>query len=227
MQSMKIQKPAQLRDQVYSRVKRALLEGVYSQGERVTEDKISMRLGVSRTPVREALRLLEELGYLDSRPSGGYSVPVLNEENIIDFIEVRLLLEPRAMQKAVKSATEEQLVELEAILSQARTAAKGSDVFDFYAFTQDFWDRFWLMSDSAGLYACLNKLTEQYHYQYLSVIALDNLEVRLGLVDLLADLQRHLANRDSKKGIETIKTHLKFKKKELLRVIDSRNAKAS
>ena len=51
--------------------------------------------------------------------------------------------------------------------------------------------------------------------------------MRLGLVDLLVDLQRHLANRDSKKGVETIKTHLKFKKKELLRVIDALNAKAS
>ena len=227
MQSMKIQKPAQLRDQVYSRVKRALLEGIYSQGERVTEDKIAMHLGVSRTPVREALRLLEELGFLDTRPSGGYSVPMLNEENIVDFIEVRLLLEPRAMQKAVKSATEEQLVELESILSQTRTAATGSDVFDFYACIQEFWDHFWLMSDSAGLYACLHKLTEQYHYRYLSAIALDNLDVRLSLVDLLTDMQRHLANRDSKKGVETIKIHLKFKKKELLRVIDTLNAKAS
>tara|TARA_R110001599_G_scaffold353231_1_gene591133 strand:- start:221786 stop:222493 length:708 start_codon:yes stop_codon:yes gene_type:complete len=227
MQSMKIEKPVQLRDQVYSRVKRALLEGIYSQGERVTEDKIAMHLGVSRTPVREALRLLEELGFLDSRPSGGYSVPMLKEENIVDFIEVRLLLEPRVMQKAVKSATDEQLAELELSLSQARTTAKGRDVFEFYACIQDFWERFWLTSGSAGLYACLMKLTEQYHYQYLSAIALDNVEVRLGLVDFLADLQRHLANRDSKKGVETIKTHLKFKKKELLRVIDALNAKTS
>ncbi len=224
---MKIQKPAQLRDQVYSRVKRALLEGIYSQGERVTEDKVAMHLGVSRTPVREALRLLEELGFLDSRPSGGYSVPMLNEEHIVDFIEVRLLLEPRAMQKVVKSATEEQLAELDSILSKARIAVKGSDAFDFDALIQDYWDRFWLMSGSAGLYACLMKLTEQYHYKYLSAIALDNLEVRLGLVDLLADLQRHLANRDHKKGVETIKAHLKFKKKELLCVIDALNAKAS
>lgn len=224
---MKIQKPAHLRDQVYSRVKRALLEGIYPQGERVTEDKIALHLGVSRTPVREALRLLEELGYLDTRPSGGFSVPMLNEENIVDFIKVRLLLEPRATQEVIKSATDVQLEELKSILSQVRTAATGIDVFDFYASVQEFWDRFWRMSDSAGLYACLTKLTEQYHYQYLSVIALDNLEVRLGLVDLLDDLYKHLAARDSKKGVETIKIHLKFKKKELLRVIDTLNAKAS
>jgi hypothetical protein len=83
------------------------------------------------------------------------------------------------------------------------------------------------MSGSAGLHACLMKLTEQYHYQYLSAIALDDVEVRSGLVDFLAELEMHLANRDSKKGVETIKTHLKFKKKELLRVIDALNAKAS
>jgi DNA-binding GntR family transcriptional regulator len=227
MESMKIRKPIHLRDQVYSRVKRALLEGIYSQGERVTEDKVAMHLGVSRTPVREALRLLEELGYLDSRPSGGFSVPMLNERNIVDLIEVRMLLEPRAAQEAVKSATDEQLDDLKSILSQSRAAAKGRDVFDFYASIQEFWDRFWLMSDSAGLYACLTKLTEQYHYQYLSVIALDNLEVRLGLVDLLEDLQMHLAAHNSKKCVETIKKHLKFKKKELLRVIESLNAKSS
>ncbi|QIB64935.1 GntR family transcriptional regulator [Kineobactrum salinum] len=227
MEPMKIQKPVHLRDQVYSRVKRALLEGIYSQGERVTEDKIAVHLGVSRTPVREALRLLEELGYLDSRPSGGFSVPMLNEENIVDFIKVRLLLEPRAAQEAVKAATKEQLEELKSILSQARTAATGSDVFDFYATVQKFWDRFWLMSGSAGLYACLTKLTEQYHYQYLSVIALDDLAVRLSLVDLLDDLLKHLTSRDSKKSVEVIKTHLKFKKKELLRIIDTLNAKSS
>jgi len=227
MKSMKIEKPVQLRDQVYSRVKRALLEGIYSQGERVTEDKIAILLGVSRTPVREALRLLEELGYLDSRPSGGFSVPILIEENIIDFIKVRLLLEPRATQEAIKAATETQLEELKSILSEARTAAKGDDVFEFSAAVEKFWDRFWLMSGSVGLYACLTRLTEQFHYQYVSVIALDDLKVRLTLVDLLDDLHEHLANRDSKKSVDTVKTHLKFKKKELLRVIDTLNSKAN
>ena len=60
-----------------------------------------------------------------------------------------------------------------------------------------------------------------------ALIALDNVEVRLAVVDLLADLQLHLANRDSKKGVKTIKAHLKLKKKELLRVIDELNEKAS
>ena len=221
MEALKIQKPIQLRDQVYARVKRALLEGFYEQGERVTEDNVAKRLGVSRTPVREALRSLEELGFLDSRVSGGYCVPILNEENISDLIDVRTLLELRTMQLAVKNKSPEQLDALHAALGVAKEIAQDHDTLDFCLALKPFWASFWAMSHSAGLNACLSKLTEQYHYQYLSAIALADEGVKTQLLKYLEELCECLVQRDGKAGAKLVKTHLRFKEKALLDALHS------
>ena len=216
MDALEIQKPTQLRDQVYALVKRALLKGFYGQGERVTEDKVAKRLGVSRTPVREALRSLEELGFLDSRASGGYCVPTLNEENISDLINVRLLLESRTMQLAVKNGSKEQLDAVHLAFSVAKEAAREHDAIDFYLSLNLFWTSFWEMSHSVGLNACLSKRTEQDHYQYLSAIALADESVKAQLLEYLEELCDCLGQRDGKAGVKLVKTHLKFKEKALL-----------
>lgn len=216
MDALKIQKPTQLRDQVYARVKRALLEGFYEQGERVTEDNVAKHLGVSRTPVREALRLLEELGFLESRAAGGYCVPTLSEEGISDLIDVRSLLESRTMQLAVKNGSQEQIDSLQAALKEAKKAAREHDTIDFYLALEPFWKCFWEMSHSPGLNGCLTKLTDQYHYQYLSAIALANEGVEAQLLVYLEELCDCLAKRDAKTGVKVVKSHLKFKKKALL-----------
>ena len=221
MEALKIQKPVQLRDQVYIRVKRALLEGFYQQGERVTEGNVAKHLGVSRTPVREALRMLEELGFLDSRESGGYCVPLLNEKNISDLIDVRSLLESRTMQLAVKKGTEEQLQALYAALGNAKDGARDGDTIEFYLSLQPFWSSFWAMSQSAGLNACLSKLTEQYHYQYLSAISLANEGVKSQLLKFLEEIYDVLLARDAKTGVILVKAHLNFKKAALLDVVRS------
>ncbi|MFT4826553.1 MAG: DNA-binding GntR family transcriptional regulator [Halioglobus sp.] len=219
MEAIKIEKPVQLRDQVYNRVKRALLEGFYQQGERVTEGSVAKHLGVSRTPVREALRMLEELGFLDSRDSGGYCVPLLNEKNIGDLIDVRLLLESRTMQLAVKNGTQEELQTLHAALNDVKSSTLGSDSIDLYLSLQPFWSAFWAMSHSAGLNACLSNLTEQYHYQYLSAIALADEGVEAGLVEFLEQIYDSLSSRDAKEGVKLVKVHLTFKKAALLNVV--------
>ncbi len=223
MDTLKIQKPIQLRDQVYTLVKRALLEGLYEQGERVTEDNVAKRLGVSRTPVREALRLLEELGFLDSRASGGYGVPTLSEENISDLIDVRSLLETRTMQLAVKNGTPAEMGTLQAMLCTIKDTAGDCDTIDFYLSLTPFWMSFWKMSHSAGLNACLSKLTEQYHYQYLSAIALADEGVKVRLLAYLEELCDCLMARDGKTGVKLVKSHLKFKKGALLDALQTLN----
>lgn len=220
MDANKIKKPIHLREQVYSRVKRALLNGFYKQGERVTEVEVASQLGVSRTPVREALRMLAELGFLETRESGGYRVPLLDEENIVDLIDIRLLLEPQAMRMAIESRTQDQLDELTAALDEVREMSRAGDTIEFFLALLPFWSTFWSMSHSAGMIACLTKLTEQYHYQYISAMTLSDEAIREELLEFLQQINDCIVARNEEKGVALIEKHLEFKKSALLAEIE-------
>jgi DNA-binding GntR family transcriptional regulator len=80
-------------------------EGRLSPGERLTEDSLASILGVSRTPVREALGALAQRGVLARRDRGGFVVPVPNLAGLKNAFELRRLLEPYAAQRAARRSS--------------------------------------------------------------------------------------------------------------------------
>jgi DNA-binding GntR family transcriptional regulator len=81
----------------YASIKRALLFGEYSLGARLVEERVARRIGVSRTPVREALLRLHTEGLVTKHPGGGYSPTVPNIAEVRELYEVRAALEHAAM----------------------------------------------------------------------------------------------------------------------------------
>ena len=119
-------KTVSLADQVFERLENDIIKGVYRRGEVLTELKLVEQLGVSRTPIREALRRLEQERLI--KESGKGSVVLgITVEDLIDIMEIRQRLEGLAALYATKNMTPEGLVELERI----------SQLQDFYYEKQD------------------------------------------------------------------------------------------
>ena len=92
----------------YHRIRRAIVEGDYRPGERLVEQRVAEDLNLSRTPVREALRMLEAEGLVRIEPNRGAAVRLLSVDGINDLYELRARLESYAAELAAERATIEQ-----------------------------------------------------------------------------------------------------------------------
>jgi DNA-binding GntR family transcriptional regulator len=98
----------------YSEVRAAIVENRYPPGHRLVEQRIGEELGLSRTPVREALRMLEAEGLVVSERSRGATVRPMSDTEVLDLYGLRIQLESYAVGVATERATEEDLGELAA-----------------------------------------------------------------------------------------------------------------
>ena len=114
-----IAQPLSIREQIYTRISELILSGKIAPGERIMENKLSTQLGVSRTPVREALHVLEMEGFLESIPRVGYQVKEIVWEEVVDICEIRKVNETLAACWAMDKITPEELDALERNLNQA------------------------------------------------------------------------------------------------------------
>lgn len=119
-----------IRDQVLEQMRNIITSGEIKQGERLYEEKLAAEFGVSRTPVREALHVLEREGFLEAKPRVGYMVKVHLKEDFDEIIEIRKALESHtailASQKldnAVKEALEKNTNEIENIIKKDKIEA--------------------------------------------------------------------------------------------------------
>ena len=101
-------KSISLADQVFEHLETDILSGKYQKGESLTESKLSAELGVSRTPIREALKRLEQEHLIEESPKG-MTVVGISKKDLDDIFEIRGALEGKAAEMAAKNHTEEQL----------------------------------------------------------------------------------------------------------------------
>ena len=108
-------KTISLADQVFEHIENDILSGKYARGEIITEGKLSAELGVSRTPIREALRRLSQEHLIEESGKGSVVIGI-SEKDLDDIFLVRKQLECLAVSMAATNATPEQLDELKEIL---------------------------------------------------------------------------------------------------------------
>lgn len=117
-----------LRDQVLTELRRRIVDGEYPPGERLTEDRLAADFGVSRNPVREALRIVQSDGLVTLTPRRGAVVATPSAAGVADLFAVRSSLETVAARMAAERATAEDIADLRALLDQARTATDVDDL---------------------------------------------------------------------------------------------------
>lgn len=119
-------------------LRQMLLNGRFVVGQRLVEDRIASELGISRTPLREALHRLAQEGLLEKRRAGGYSLRPLEPVEVEDAINIRSMLESHAAALASDRATPEQTAALERNLEEFRTAHTAGDIPRLVALNSEF-----------------------------------------------------------------------------------------
>ena len=102
--------------QIFNRIRDDILSGNYTPGEELKEATLGKQLGVSRTPVREALRQLDLEGLVEIAPNRGAKVIGISRKDVEDIYHMRARLEGLAARKAAEQIKEEELAELEEVI---------------------------------------------------------------------------------------------------------------
>jgi DNA-binding GntR family transcriptional regulator len=91
-----------LRDQILDSIKRAIITGKFRASEKISEEELAEQLGVSRTPIREAIRVLEQQGLVEVIPKDGTYVTSFDSDQIKDGLHVRVALEQLALKQSIE-----------------------------------------------------------------------------------------------------------------------------
>lgn len=137
-----------LRGRVYTKIRNDILSGKYSEDEPIKEMQVSKELGVSRTPVREALRQLELEELVTIIPNKGAVVTGITAKDIQDIYAIRSLIEGLSAKWAAKNATEEQIKELEEVVELAEFFYQRGNVEQLYELDNRFHSHVYEISGS-------------------------------------------------------------------------------
>ena len=127
-----------LHEKVYDALRQSIVEGGMKPSERVLETEVSQILGVSRTPVREAIRRLAQDGWLALLPAGGAMVKPISAQEVIDAYATRAVLEGLAAKLACKRATTSDLAELRNSVRAAESALAAGSIDGMSSFNTRF-----------------------------------------------------------------------------------------
>ena len=124
-----LQRTVLLRDALKERIVERILDGTYGPGERIVESAVAAEFGVSQAPVREALRDLEAMRFVESQPHRGARVRAVTSDELVQIYPVRAALEEVAGREAAPRITEEELTLLGDELAGMRRAADSGDLY--------------------------------------------------------------------------------------------------
>lgn len=159
-----------LREVVFKTIRQAILTGELKPGERLMEIHLANKLGVSRTPIREAIRQLELEGLVVMVPRKGAQVASITEKSMTDVLEVRLALEKLAVELACKRITYEQKEGLKKVLLEFEKAVETDDASAIARADVDFHDAIFNATGNMRLGQMVNNLAEQmyrFRFEYI------------------------------------------------------------
>ena len=214
---MIIHKPVSLADQVFERLESDILTGKYQRGEILTEMKLCEELGVSRTPVREALRRLEQ-EHIIEECGKGMLVLSITAEDAENIYNIRRRIEGLAAAACARCVTDEQLQELQEIVALQEFYAKKRDAEKIKAMDSEFHQKVYKYSGSTVFYDTLVPLhkkiqkfrktsimdksraktsTEEHRRVLEAIAAHDPAAAEKAMVDHVCKAQRHLEEMEA------------------------------
>lgn len=150
----------QVRDKVYERLRTAIIEDALKPGNRLVERKLAQKLGVSRTPVREAIRKLELEGLVYHVPRVGAIVAEIDDQEVLEVYRIRAVLEGLVTRMAAEKIVPEQLEKLTSLLEKLEEYSAKEDLENLKKVHQQFNDVIYKAAGSQRLYNMITPLVD-------------------------------------------------------------------
>jgi DNA-binding GntR family transcriptional regulator len=142
-----------VRERAYEHLKAAILSGRFSPGERLTEEHLARELGISRTPIREALHKLESEGLITPLATRGFVASRDSREEVEELFEIRAVLEGYALRVICDRIGEEALARLEETVAGAEAALRRNSLDEVFQWNTRFHDTLHeIITDKQRLY---------------------------------------------------------------------------
>ncbi|MBW2130300.1 MAG: GntR family transcriptional regulator [Deltaproteobacteria bacterium] len=208
-----IQNPVSIREKVYRVIRDEILNGNIAPGARLIETRLAKQIKTSRTPVREALHLLEREGLLVAIPRVGYRVKQLSWDEVEEICEIRAVNETLAARWAIKRITSKNIRALEKNIEEAEREVKEGNPKAFVERDAEFHEILVRASGSERLMELCEQLRRhmlRYRIEslYLAETALAAIEGHKGILECLK-------KRDEKRIGTAVRRHLEFAKRSI------------
>ena len=209
-----------LRELVCEHIREAIINGTFAPGERLMEIQMADEMGVSRTPVREAIRKLEMEGFVVMIPRRGTYVSNMSIKDINDVYEIRISLDTLAAGLAAERISDEELEELQRLLVKVGAAIEKNDMAKVVEADIEFHDVLYKASRNERLRNIINNLREQ-----ITVIRGVSMRYPGRLKDTQEEHRRlveSIAARDVEKSQEAARIHLENAERTLMAAMSER-----
>ncbi|ADM36640.1 GntR family transcriptional regulator [Bacillus spizizenii] len=165
MDDFKLDKPTPYYLQFYNQLKKMIFNGTFKPGERINETQLAKSFGVSRSPIREAMRLLEKDGLLKADDRNGFSITSLTAKDVDEIYKIRIPLEQLAVELVIDEADEKELAILEKQLEETEKAIhNGTEDTEIIHLNQNFHELLVDFSHNRHLKNLLEHVNDLIHF---------------------------------------------------------------
>lgn len=206
-----------LRDVVFNTLRQAILTGELKPGERLMEIHLANRLGVSRTPIREAIRKLELEGLVTMVPRRGAEVAQITEKSMSDVLEVRRALDVLSVELACDRITPQELLELKKACQNFEHAVHTSDAKRITEADVALHDIIVKATGNVRLEQLVNNLSEQmyrYRFEYIK-----DASQRERLIEEHKNIYESIVGKDKERAAQAARVHIDNQEKAIMKQI--------
>lgn len=208
-----------LREVIFNSLREAIIVGELKPGERLTEVQLAEKMGVSRTPVREAIRKLELEGLVDMIPRKGAHVADLSPKDIMDVLEVRASLDGLAAALSATRITDAELKELNNICMQFISCMEKENLQGAIKKDIEFHEVIYRSSRNEKLIQMDSNLREQIH-RFRVIYLKDNSSPK-ELINEHADIFEAIKNRDAESARQLAERHIRNQEEKIVKSINN------
>lgn len=217
--SMQMNEFLPLRDVVFNTLRQAILTGELKPGERLMEIHLANKLGVSRTPIREAIRKLELEGLVTMIPRRGAEVAQITEKSMNDVLEVRRALDSLCVELACERITQEDTERLGLACEAFEAAVRTGDIKKIARADVELHDIIVQATGNQRLVQLINNLSEQmyrYRFEYIK----DSTQHQR-LIDEHRMIYESIVKKDKEAASQAAHVHIDNQKKAIIAQIRS------
>jgi DNA-binding GntR family transcriptional regulator len=206
-----------LRDVIFDTLREAIIVGELKPGERLMEVQLAEKMGVSRTPVREAIRKLELEGLVEMLPRKGAHIADLSVKDIMDVLEVRATLDGLATSLSASRISEEEIKELKHIHSQFINYVEKENLQGSIKKDVEFHDIIYRSSRNDKLIQISNNLREQI--QRFRVIYIKDYSSSRELIREHNEIIDAIISRSSDMAMKSAQSHIKKQEEAIIKSV--------